>query len=135
MAGRYEFDPFTPQEREILGRFLTYGGFLFAEDTVGAEGFGFDQAFRREMQQVLPNHELKRLPPDHAVYQSFYLLGNLGGRQKVKPYLEGIMIDNYLDCREEMKFITEAEHVHSTSERYIQEFEELKLRLGMDGGV
>jgi hypothetical protein len=38
---------------------------------------------------------LKRLPPDHAVYQSFYLLGNLGGRQKVKPYLEGITIDNW----------------------------------------
>lgn len=48
---------------------------------------------------------------------------------------EGILIDNYLDCREDMKFITEAEHVHSTSEQYIQEFEELKMRLGMDGGV
>jgi hypothetical protein len=95
MAGRYAFDPFTPQEREILGRFLSYGGFLFAEDTVGAEGYGFDQAFRREMQQVLPNYELKRLPHDHAVYQSFYLLGNLGGRQKVRPYLEGITIDNW----------------------------------------
>ena len=35
---------------------------------------------------------------------------------------EGIMIDNYLDCREDMRFITEAEHVHSTTERYIREF-------------
>ncbi|TWT85811.1 hypothetical protein Pla123a_06180 [Posidoniimonas polymericola] len=48
---------------------------------------------------------------------------------------EGIMIDNYLDCREDMKFITEAEHVHSTTERYMQDFEELKMRLGMDGGM
>jgi hypothetical protein len=95
MAGRYAFEPFTQQEREILGRFLTYGGFLFAEDTVGAQGFGFDQAFRREMQQILPNDELKRLPSDHAVYQSFYLLGNIGGRQTVKPYLEGITIGNW----------------------------------------
>src|SRR5262245_2932222 len=38
-----------------------------------------------------------------------------------------------IPCREEMRFITEAEHVHSTSERYAQEFEELKMRLGMDG--
>src|SRR5262245_6988732 len=37
-----------------------------------------------------------------------------------------------LPCRENMRFITEAEHVHSTTERYAQEFEELKLRLGMD---
>lgn len=47
------------------------------------------------------------------------------------PY-EGILIDCHLDCREDMKFITEAEHVHSTTERFVQEFEELKLRLGMD---
>ena len=62
IAGKYEFDPLTPQEREILRRFLTYGGFLFAEDTVGAKGFGFDQAFRREMKQVLPGHAAKNAP-------------------------------------------------------------------------
>jgi hypothetical protein len=32
-----------------------------------------------------------------------------------------------------MRFITEAEHVHSTSERYVEEFEQLKTSLGMDG--
>lgn len=47
------------------------------------------------------------------------------------PY-EGILIDAHLNCREDMKFITEAEHVHSTTERFVREFEELKLRLGMD---
>jgi hypothetical protein len=95
MAGRYEFDSFSQQERETLGRFLNYGGFLFAEDTVGAKGFGFDRAFRKEMEEMFPNHELKRLPPDHAVYQSFYLIGNLGGRQNVSPYLEGVTINNW----------------------------------------
>lgn len=45
---------------------------------------------------------------------------------------EGILIDNYCDCREEMKFITEAEHVHSTTDEFIQQFEELKTRLGLD---
>ena len=95
IAGKYEFDPFTLQEREILRRFLTYGGFLFAEDTVGAKGFGFDQAFRREMKQVLPGHELKMLPTDHSVYQSFYIIGNIGGRQKVNSYLEGMDINGW----------------------------------------
>jgi hypothetical protein len=92
MAGRYEFEPFTQQDREVLRRFLTYGGFLFAEDTVGAKGFGFDQAFRREMRAVLPGYELKRLSSEHSVYQSFYLMGSFGGRQRVNPYLEGITI-------------------------------------------
>jgi len=95
MAGKYEFEPFTSQEREILRRFLTYGGFLFAEDTMGAKGFGFDRAFRVEMKQVLPDHELKRLPLDHSVYRSFYLIESVGGRQKVHPYLEGVTIDQW----------------------------------------
>lgn len=95
MAGKYEFEPFTPQEREVLRRFLTYGGFLFAEDTMGAKGFGFDRAFRNEMKMIFPNHELKRLPSDHSVYRSFYLIETIGGRQKVNPYLEGITLDNW----------------------------------------
>jgi hypothetical protein len=95
MAGRYEFEPFTSQEREVLRRFLTYGGFLLAEDTVGAKGFGFDRSFRAEMKQILPNHDLKRLPSDHSVYRSFYLLEGIGGRQRVNSYLEGITIDQW----------------------------------------
>jgi hypothetical protein len=46
---------------------------------------------------------------------------------------ERVLIEAGLPCREQMRFITEAEHVHSTSDRYAQEFEELKMRLGMDG--
>jgi hypothetical protein len=50
----------------------------------------------------------------------------------LRPY-EGTMLDHNIPCREDMRFITEAEHVHSTCERYVEEFEELKMRLGMDG--
>ncbi len=35
-------------------------------------------------------------------------------------------------CQDEMKFITEAEHVHSSSDEYYQIFEQLKTHLGMD---
>jgi hypothetical protein len=35
---------------------------------------------------------------------------------------------------DKMKFITEAEHVHSSSDKYYQSFDELKMRLGMDSG-
>ena len=45
---------------------------------------------------------------------------------------EGILIDSGLNCREEMKFVTEAEHIHSTNEDYIEQFEALKMRLGID---
>jgi hypothetical protein len=33
-----------------------------------------------------------------------------------------------------MKFITEAEHVHSSSDKFFESFDELKMRLGMDSG-
>ena len=35
---------------------------------------------------------------------------------------------------DEIRFITEAEHVHSSSDRYAQRFEELTMALGMDSG-
>ncbi len=85
MAGKYEFEPFTPQEREILRRYLTFGGFLFAEDTLGVRGYGFDRAFRAEIKKVFPGQDLKRLPLDHPVYQSFYLINQIGGRQPGSP--------------------------------------------------
>jgi len=47
MAGKYDFEPLAPRERETLRRYLTFGGFLFAEDTLGVKGYGFDRAFRR----------------------------------------------------------------------------------------
>ncbi|MFG0261225.1 MAG: hypothetical protein ACF788_02410 [Novipirellula sp. JB048] len=36
---------------------------------------------------------------------------------------------------DEIRFITEAEHVHSSSERFANEFQQLKHRLGMDGEI
>jgi hypothetical protein len=46
---------------------------------------------------------------------------------------ERILQESQIPCREDMRFITEAEHVHSTCERYVEEFDQLKMRLGMDG--
>jgi hypothetical protein len=45
---------------------------------------------------------------------------------------ERVLIDGEVPCREDMRFITEAEHVHSTNDDYIQQFEQLKMRLGME---
>jgi hypothetical protein len=92
MAGRYEFEPLTGRERDALSRYLSFGGFLFAEDTVGAGGFGFDRAFRREIGRIFPEKGLERLPSDHPVFQSFYLVEGFGGRLKINPYLEGVTL-------------------------------------------
>ena len=49
----------------------------------------------------------------------------------LQPY-EKILKTGRVPCREDIRFITEAEHVHSTCERYVEQFDELKMRLGMD---
>ena len=45
---------------------------------------------------------------------------------------ERIFASRDVYCNDQMKFITEAEHVHSSSETYAEQFEELRIRLGID---
>jgi len=47
---------------------------------------------------------------------------------------EGAFEQRSVGLDEQMKFITEAEHVHSSSDHYARQFEELQTRLGMDCG-
>jgi hypothetical protein len=35
---------------------------------------------------------MRRIPSDHTVYRSFYLIRQVGGRRIVHPYLEGVRI-------------------------------------------
>jgi hypothetical protein len=48
---------------------------------------------------------------------------------------EDIFREHDIRANDQMKFITEGEHVHSSSDQYAQQFEELLMRLGMDGGM
>ncbi|MBI3836793.1 MAG: hypothetical protein HY288_02515 [Planctomycetia bacterium] len=45
---------------------------------------------------------------------------------------EQIFAERNVFCNDQMKFITEAEHVHASNEQYTRQFEELKVRLGID---
>ena len=45
---------------------------------------------------------------------------------------EAIFADREIACDDHMRFLTEAEHVHSSKDVYQQRFDELKTDLGMD---
>ena len=94
MTGKYEFDPFTPEEIDVLRRFLSYGGFLLVDDALGQQGYGFDKAVRRELQRIFPGNDFKRLPAGHAALRSYYLMRRIGGVRMVSPALEGINVGN-----------------------------------------
>lgn len=90
MTGKYEFDPFSTAEIDRLRRFLSYGGFLLADNALGQTGYGFDKSFRRELKRALPEAELGRVPSSHAALRSYYLIRRIGGTRLIQPYLEGL---------------------------------------------
>lgn len=94
IAGKYDFEPFSQEEVEILRRFLSFGGFLLADDALGQPGYGFDRSFRREMKRVFPEKEFMRLPSSHAALRSYYLIRRIGGMRMVRTYLEGFTVGN-----------------------------------------
>jgi hypothetical protein len=49
----------------------------------------------------------------------------------LEPF-EGILIDAGIPRDDTLKFISEAEHLHSTDDVYREQFEELRYRLGID---
>lgn len=65
MHGRHDFR-FTPAERENLRNYLQNGGMLFADSICASKEFS--TAFRRELQLVLPNNKLERIPADHPIF-------------------------------------------------------------------
>jgi hypothetical protein len=50
--------------------------------------------------------------------------------EEFEQILNGLSVDR----SDEMQFITEAEHVHSSNDDFGEQFEELRMRLGMDCG-
>jgi hypothetical protein len=58
---------FNDQELVTLRRWLLRGGFLHASDN-----YGLDEAFRREMARLFPDHPLIEVPLDHPVYHLVY---------------------------------------------------------------
>jgi len=91
-GGEGGFPPLSDEQVANLRRYLTYGGFMLADANDGSSGDGFDASFRRELARVLPGSQLGRLPADHVLFKSFYLLDRNGGRLLVRPFLEGVLV-------------------------------------------
>ncbi len=89
-TGDSEFDPLPSEHLERLRLYLEMGGFLFVDDALAASGIGFDKSFQRELSRMFPGRSLQRLPEDHTVFQSYYLIDRVVGRTVNRPYLLGL---------------------------------------------
>jgi len=69
LSGTQALD-FSVEQRRVLKEYLQNGGFLFAEACSGngCNGEAFDHSFRALMRDLFPDSELRKLPPDHAVW-------------------------------------------------------------------
>jgi len=65
MHGRHDFR-LTPNERENLKKYLENGGTLFADSICASDEFA--AAFRREIQAVLPETNLQRIPATDPLF-------------------------------------------------------------------
>lgn len=83
-----ELPALTSAQVENLRRYLTFGGFVFADANDGSSGNGFDASFRREMARVLPQVSPRPLPTTHVVFKSFFLLDSAFGRTLTSAQLD-----------------------------------------------
>ncbi len=60
----------TPEQKKSLKSYVESGGFIFAEACSGngCNGAAFDRDFRALLKELFPDSELRKLPPDHAVW-------------------------------------------------------------------
>ncbi|MCB9653454.1 MAG: DUF4159 domain-containing protein [Deltaproteobacteria bacterium] len=92
-SGRGAVPALSDAAVKALRRYLTYGGTILIDSADDEAGGAFDQSVRREMGRILPRVEFARVPTDHVVYKSFFLVDHQAGRVLRAPYLEAIAIE------------------------------------------
>jgi hypothetical protein len=87
-----------PPEADVLRlrRYLTFGGCLLVDSAEGRAGGAFDGAVRKLLARALPGDFLRRVPDDHVLWKSFYMLHEAPGRVLATPVLEAIERDRRL---------------------------------------
>jgi hypothetical protein len=114
LTGALDFMPFTEEEAATLRRFLNFGGFMLVNDASGYRGSPFDRRIRGEIPRFFPAQTLERLPFDHAVFRSYYLVRTVAGRRLVSPSLEGVTIDDWtplIYCQNDLGGAWERDHL------------------------
>lgn len=90
------FSPLSADAIDNLRQYLTSGGSLLIDISDGTANGPFETSVRRELARIFPEQPLFRVPTDHVLYKSFYLLDRHGGRVPTRPYLEGLLVENRL---------------------------------------
>jgi len=66
----HEKPELTGQQRDLLKKYIEEGGFVLAEACCGSPEF--TEGFRRLIGEIFPESELKKMPPEHAIWRSHF---------------------------------------------------------------
>jgi hypothetical protein len=96
LSGDRGFAMPSPADTVRLRRYLTFGGCLIVDSAEGRAGGNFDESVRKLLARVLPGDLPKRVPDDHVLWKSFYILHDAPGRVLASPTLEAVERDRRL---------------------------------------
>jgi Domain of unknown function (DUF4159) len=91
-TGEGAMSPLPVAAVSALRRFIKAGGLMF----IDAVDEAFESSVRHEVERVLPESTLGRLPDEHVLFKSFYLIMGHGGRVIRRPAIEGIVQEDRL---------------------------------------
>jgi hypothetical protein len=80
----------SSQEKSRLKQFIDRGGFVFFDDTLADSASSFATSVRKLMAELYPDRAFHKLPQEHALFRSFFLLRSAAGRRMSQKYLEGL---------------------------------------------
>ncbi|MFH1259690.1 MAG: DUF4159 domain-containing protein [Elusimicrobiota bacterium] len=95
-VGDSGFSAFSSEELECLSRWITNGGLFVIDDLSGEPGSPFFKAVKNQLAQAAPEGRWEIIPADYAVFRSFYLMSQAGGRRIISRNLEGFYLDGQL---------------------------------------
>src|SRR5207244_12904149 len=88
--------PRADAEVSALRRYIIYDGFLLVAGASAQSGRPFEMSARELPARTLPAGRLSRVPRDHVLYKSFYLLEGPTGRSVARPDVEALDVGGRL---------------------------------------
>lgn len=92
--GDQRFPEFSEEAILLLRRYIQAGGFIVVDSAEGILDGPFMTSVKRELNRILPNKSLARIPRDHVIYKSFFLIEKPVGRLAIDEHLTGIFEDD-----------------------------------------
>jgi len=96
LAGDRGFPELPEAARRNLELYLRAGGTLLCDSSEGDSDGEFRRSVGRELEAILPDYPLTRIPGNHVVYKSFYLIDETPGRTRTADYMEACDQDGRL---------------------------------------